>query len=178
MRKTSEVGSLTALLHLLRASLEHNRTDKFNSTFLFKSEKMKEASMPHTADSAIDVLLNRTNMKLEIYPEKGEMYDEETRCKDTQAEDMSKKKSYLRLEDRIEHFYDILEKIIDHQVDIAGPSGVKLKLKARKHLEGLDSKDLATDRDPFYPRVATLQTTGKGWVDFTRAIHAITLFGR
>jgi hypothetical protein len=26
--------------------------------------------------------------------------------------------------------------------------------------------------------VATLQTIGKGWVDFTRAIHAITLFGR
>jgi hypothetical protein len=55
---------------------------------------------------------------------------------------------------------------------------VKLKLKARKHLEGWDFKDLATQRDPFYPRVATLEAYGKGWVDFTRPIHATTLFGR
>jgi hypothetical protein len=94
------VNGTSALLHLLRASLEHNRTDKFKSAFLFKSEEMKEASIPYTADSAIDVLLNPKNMKLEIYPEKGEMY--------------------LRLEDRVEHFYNILEKIIDHQADIAG----------------------------------------------------------
>jgi hypothetical protein len=152
------VNGTTALLHLLRASLEHNRTDKFKSAFLFKSEEMKEASIQYTADSAIDVLLNPKNMKLEIYPEKGEMY--------------------LRLEDQVEHFYNILEKIIDHQADIAGQGGVKLKFRVRKHLEGWDFKDLATDQDPFYPRVATLPTIGKGWVDFTRAIHAITLFGR
>lgn len=151
------VNSTSALLHLLRVSLKHNRTDKFKSAFLFKSEEMKEASIQYTADSAIDVLLNPKNIKLEIYLEKGEMY--------------------LRLEDRVEHFYNILEKIIDHQADIAGQRGVKLKLRVRKHLEGWDFKDLATDQDPFYPRVATLQTIGKGWVDFTRAIHAITLFG-
>ncbi len=55
---------------------------------------------------------------------------------------------------------------------------MKLKLKARKYLEGWDFKDLATQRDPFYPRVATLDAVGKGWVDFTRGIQAITLFGR
>ena len=55
---------------------------------------------------------------------------------------------------------------------------MKMKLRARKHLEGWDFKDLATQRDPFYPRVATLNTFGKDWVDFTREIHAITLFGR
>jgi hypothetical protein len=151
------VNGASALLHLLRASLEHNSTDKFESAFLSKREEFQEASEPHRADSAIDVLLNRTNKELEIYPEK---------------------KDYLRLEDRVEHFYDTLEKIIDHQVGVAGQSGVKLKLRARKHLEGWDFKDLATDRDPFYPRVATLQAMGKGWVDFTRAIHAITWFGR
>jgi hypothetical protein len=151
------VNGTSALLHLLRASLEHNSTDKFKSAFLFKREEFQEASKPHKADSAIDVLLNPTNKGLRIYPEK---------------------KDYLRFEDRVEHFYDTLEKIIDHQVGVAGQSGVKLKLRARKHLEGWDFKDLATDRDPFYPRVATLQAMGKGWVDFTRAIHAITLFGR
>jgi hypothetical protein len=48
----------SALLHLLRTSLEYNKTDKFNSAFLFKSEEMEDASITHTADSAIEVLMN------------------------------------------------------------------------------------------------------------------------
>jgi len=173
------VNGTSALLHLLRASLEYNRTDKFNSDFLFKSEKMEDAFTTHTADSAIGVLMNKTNMKLKIYPGKGEVYDEVTKRKDAEPDEIFKeKKTYLRLEDRIEHFYDILERMLEHQVDVAGRSGTKLKLKARKCLEGWDFKDLATQRDPFYPRVATLDAVGKGWVDFTREIQAITLFGR
>ena len=173
------VNGTSALLHLLRASLEYNRTDKFKSAFLFKSEEMEDAFTTHTADSAIEVLMNKTNMKLKIYPGKGEVYDEATRRKDAELDEMFKeKKTYLRLEDRVEHFYDILEKIMEHQVDVVGRSGTKLKLKARKYLEGWEFKDLATQRDPFYPRVATLDAVGKGWVDFTREIQAITLFGR
>jgi hypothetical protein len=173
------VNGTSALLHLLRASLEYNKVDKFKDVFLFKPEDLVEARKQHTSDSAIEVLLNSVNMKLKIYPEKGEMYDEETRHKNAEQEEVSKKKTkYHRLEDRVEHFYDILEKIIDHQVDVAGRNGVKLKLRVRKHLEGWDFKDLATDRDPIYPRVATLPTIGKGWVDLARSIHAITLFGR
>jgi len=118
---------------------------------------MQESFELYKSDSAIDVLLNPTNKELKIYLEK---------------------KDHLRLKDRIEHLYNILEKIIDHQVGVAGQSGVNLRLKARRHLKGWDFKDLATDRDPFYPHVATLQAIGKGWIDFTRAIYAITLFGR
>ena len=147
------VNGTSALLHLLRASLEHDSTDKFKSVFLFKREKMQEASELHKAHAAIDVLLNAKNRDLKIYP---------------------KNNGYLRLEDRVEHFYDILEQIIDYQASVAEQSSVR----ARKHLEGWDFKDLATDRDPIYPRVATLKAFGKGWVDFTRSIHAITLFGR
>lgn len=151
------VNGISALLHLLRASLEYNSTDKFNSVFLFKRENFQEASEQYRADSAIEVLLNSENKKLEIYPEKGD---------------------YLRIEDRFEQLYDILEKIIDHQIDAAGQNGVKIKLRTRKHLEGWDFKDLATDQDPLYPQVATLQEMGRGWVDFIRAINPITLFGR
>ena len=151
------VNGISALLHLLRASLEYNSTDKFNSVFLFKREKFQEASEQYRADSAIEVLLNSENKELEIYPEK---------------------RDYLRFEDRVEHFYDILEKIIDHQIEAAGQNGVKIQLRTRKYLEGWDFKDLVTDRDPLYPHVATLQALGRGWVDFIRAIKAITLFGR
>jgi hypothetical protein len=37
--------------------------------------------------------------------------------------------------------------------------------------------DVATDKEQFQPRMAILESTGKGWVDFIRAIDAITLFG-
>lgn len=173
------VNGTSALLHLLRASLEYNRTDKFNSAFLFKPDEFEDASKTHTTDAAIEVLMNNRNMKLKLYPGKGEMFDEVTRRKGAEIDEAAKeKRTFIRIEDRVEHFYNVLEKIIDNQIKAAGRGGMKMKLRARKHLEGWDFKDLATQRDPFYPHVATLDAFGKGWVDFTRAIQAITLFGR
>ncbi|KAL4895410.1 hypothetical protein BDV59DRAFT_154485 [Aspergillus ambiguus] len=48
----------------------------------------------------------------------------------------------------------------------------------RGNLEGWDFRDLLSQQDPIYPRVAKLDTNGKSWVDFTRSINAITLLGR
>lgn len=171
------VNGISALLHLLRASLKYNETDRFKSALLLKSEMLKDP--PATGDFAIEVLLDKDNMKLPIYPDKGEFYEEETERMSGSVEQISrKKKTFYRLEDRVEELYEILEKIIDHQVDVTGQNGVKLKAHLRKHLEGWDFKDLATDKDPVYPRVAKLHTVGKGWVDLVRSIHAVNLFGR
>ncbi|KAL6849042.1 hypothetical protein ACO1O0_008572 [Amphichorda felina] len=151
------INGTSALLHIVRASLAHDSSDKFQSAFLFKSEDLKESTTPFLADSAIDVLINPENLGLKLYPEKD---------------------GYLLLESRIDHFYNILEKLIDHQTDIAGDCGGNLSGNPRSHLEGWDFEDLATNRDPLYPRVAILEAAGKGWVDFARAIHAVTLVGR
>ncbi|KAJ6260647.1 hypothetical protein Dda_4874 [Drechslerella dactyloides] len=151
------VNGTSALLHLLRRSLENDRIDDFRSKFCLKKEDMQEANEPHKASSAIPVLLDDNNLKQKLYEGKQNDY---------------------RIEDRIEELYHIVEKIIDHQVDVAGRDA-SLKLRARKYLEGWDFNDLTiTSRDPIYPRAATLQRPGKSWVDFTRAIHAVTLFGR
>lgn len=150
------VNGTSVLLHLLRASLKHDSMDEISTEFLFNPESMQEAPETHKASSAIKVLVTSHNRKLPIYLEK---------------------EGYLRLEDRIEELYDTLEKIMDYEVSIATQISVNSS-RTRKHLEGWDFNDLATSRDIFYPRVATLATIGKGWVDFTRAIHAITLFGR
>lgn len=146
----------SVLLHLLRASLKHDSMDELSTEFLFNPEDLQEASETRKAFSAIKVLANQSNRKLPIYLEK---------------------KNYLCLEDRVEELYDTLEKIMDYEVGIATPSSAKSS-RPRKYLEGWDFNDLATCRDIFYPRVAKLETIGKGWVDFTRAIHAVTLFGR
>ncbi|KAH6971155.1 hypothetical protein BKA56DRAFT_678283 [Ilyonectria sp. MPI-CAGE-AT-0026] len=151
------INGTSALLYIVRASLAYNSTDKFKAAFLFRPEDMKESSTPFTADSAIDVLIHPDNLALKLYQEK---------------------EGHLLLQSRIERFYSILEKLIDHQADVAGEDGSKLVDKPRQYLEGWDFRDLVTSRDPMYPRVTTLEAGGKAWVDLTRALHTITLFGR
>ncbi|KAF2682374.1 hypothetical protein K458DRAFT_390861 [Lentithecium fluviatile CBS 122367] len=65
---------------------------------------------------------------------------------------------------------------MEHQKHLAGQNGINLKWRSRTHLEGWDFKELATGYDP-RPRVATLDSLGYGWVDLTRSIDAVTLFG-
>jgi len=58
---------------------------------------MREAFESYKTDSTLQVLLDPINTNLEIYP---------------------KKKDYIRFKDRVEHFYYILEKIIDYQISV------------------------------------------------------------
>jgi hypothetical protein len=64
---------------------------------MFKPEEMTESPMPFTSDSATDLLINPDNLALKLYKEKD---------------------GHLLLQSRIEHFYEILEMLIDHQADI------------------------------------------------------------
>ncbi|KAL1626919.1 hypothetical protein SLS54_002457 [Diplodia seriata] len=179
------VNGTNALLHIVRASIHHNKSDDFETLFLLDPKSIKEADIAHTTKSAIDVLTDQNNMMLELYPDKPQQEIKTVHkrtvggSQDPPSEAVTEdKRTFYRLQDRVDEIYNVLEKIIDHQVDAAGQSGVKLSARARKHLEGWDFKDLATNRDPVYPRVAKLSTMGYGWVDFTRAIQAITLFGK
>lgn len=174
------INGTTALLHLVRASLVHNATSKIKKAFLFKPEDMTESKRPYAADSAMDVLLDQQNKELKIYVGKVEMSEKATGLieDDAQSKVPEKKTTYVRLEDRVEYFYHVLEKMIDHQIQIESRSGMDMKLRIRKYLEGWEFRELAMRRDPLSPVVKTLPTIAKGWVDFTREIHAITLFGR
>jgi hypothetical protein len=171
------VNGTSALLHLLRASLEHYQTDSFNIALLSKPSDISEPLESH-GDYAIRVLLNELNRELPIYVEKDEQQTEDDPSVGNVPRAAKRKKTYYKLENRVEELYEILEKIIEHQIDVCGQAGLKMKVNARKRLEGWDFKDLASDRDPFYPRSATLHAYGKGWVDFIRSTQAVTLFGK
>ena len=169
------VNGTTALLHLVRASLKHSKSSKVKQVFLF--EQMKDSDTPHTADSAMDVLLLQENRNQPIYPGKIESWEEPGDSGLVDPVSRSKT-TFVRLEDRVEHFYHILEKMVEYQIKIESRSGFDMKLRLRKYLEGWEFRELAMRRDPINPIVKTLPTIAKGWVDFTRDIHAITLFGR
>jgi nucleoside phosphorylase len=172
------VNGSSALLHLLRMSLETNKTDSLKSRFVFRAEAMKGSTEPIPSDFATDVLSNPINLNLEIH-----MDEDGVIIPQTSSETLFPRRvfqssgKHLRLKHRIERLYNLLEKMIDHQVGMSGQNGKLLRCRPRQVLEGWDFLDLATNEDPITPRVYKLRTRGKGWVDFTRAIHAITLFG-
>ncbi|KAG5816060.1 hypothetical protein H9Q74_004893 [Fusarium xylarioides] len=60
----------SALLHVVRASLAYDSTDKFQLASILKAEELHESIKPFTAESAIDVLINPKNLALKLYPEK------------------------------------------------------------------------------------------------------------
>ncbi|KAK3324881.1 hypothetical protein B0H66DRAFT_615058 [Apodospora peruviana] len=174
------VNGNSTLLHLLRSSLHHSSTDDFSSEFIFKHGELQEAASPLQAKSAIQVLLNKTNRQRKLYPIKEEIHTETIKYEDGRKEMVTTTTTkYMTLEDRVEKVFDSREKLIDHKTVVEhGYKGVDVKIRARRHLEGWDFRDIATGRDPFHLKVARLPVFGWGWVDFTRTIGAVTLFGR
>ena len=161
------VNGTGALLHLLRTSLAYENESEFKSVFLFQWESWKEASITHSSNSALQVLLDQSNMKLRIFPEKPEAWDEE-----------DGQQRFYCVGDRFEQLYDILEKMIEHEADINGKEGININPNPQTRLEGWDFSDIARCRGPFYPRVEFFPTLSDGWTNLVREINATTLFGR
>ncbi|KAK7221461.1 hypothetical protein V2G26_009464 [Clonostachys chloroleuca] len=144
------VSGTIALLLALKAFL----VGPYKAAFTFNSEDFHDSGGPLTAMSAFETLSNDHNQRLLLYSDG------------------------TTLKSKIEDLCCLLEHIIQHQKDIVGPCGTKLSNKPRGDLEGWEFEDVAgMDQDPLHPRVAEIEAHGKGWVDFTRAIQAVTLFG-
>ncbi|KAF7113950.1 hypothetical protein CNMCM5793_006133 [Aspergillus hiratsukae] len=158
------VNGACALLHLLLASLNFNRTDPLGFAFRLDPTEIKVPEKTFAPSSAMEVLLDPNNLSLKLYHAK-------------QCEPNETTLPPARIRDRVDRLYRMLEKIMDHQAEIMGTDGGASHNMARGNLEGWDFKDLATQEDPLYPRFSKLGTRGKCWVDFTRGLRAVTLFG-
>ncbi|OTA79948.1 hypothetical protein M434DRAFT_17920 [Hypoxylon sp. CO27-5] len=167
------VNGAGALLHILRASLEHSKR-MFQSAWLLDPDALSD----ETGQSPLEVLISDKNRDLKLYIDKTEVYEEETRDTQTNHTVSRRHTRYYRLEDRIEHIYNIMEKLIDHRADAERRTGLQINVRPCPQLEGWDFKDLVMDGSPLLARAAQLQPFSKGWADFTRAIRAVTLFGR
>ncbi|RHZ70165.1 hypothetical protein CDV55_103264 [Aspergillus turcosus] len=115
------------------------------------------ADASYNPTAAVDVLIDPSNWALEVYQEKD---------------------NYIHFKNQVEHFYDLLKKIIDHQYNAVQKCGLNYSNVPQAYLEGWDFHELAVEADPVHPRVAILESIGKSWVDFARSIHAVTLLGR
>ncbi|KAK4182303.1 hypothetical protein QBC35DRAFT_548396 [Podospora australis] len=181
-RRASMVDGVSALLHLVKSSLHHDKNDAFKDLSLYDDAQLQEPSEPGKGGkgTAIFILTNEQNTKLPLY--KKPSTSKEALSVDevgSQSGRIMKTQMNYTLGERVENICDIREQMIAHQADVSTQDGVGFKIgkTVRKQLEGFDFMDVATDEDPIWPRATTLRATGLGWVDFTRAIHAITLFG-
>jgi nucleoside phosphorylase len=152
------LNGTVAFLHTLRASLARDGAKAVGSTCLVKQEMMKDAKEPHSAESAMKVLLNPEHRGLNIF---------------------KNKTGYDKVQNRIEDLVHMFEKIIDCQIKVTTTS-----LSAQKGgsepiecLEGWDFMDLAARASPLYPREDSIPAADQSWTHVVRALHAVTLFG-
>lgn len=163
-----------ALLHLLRAMIQHTRLD-LQLDGNPDMEKLPDLDNRSQASSAIKFLLNKANREIKLYVNRTEICDEYINDNSTPQI----KYHYHLLEHEVEHIYSVLEKLLAHQIIAEeGQDGINVNLVFQQHLVGWDFDDLITKESPLRRRVADLQTVRSGWLDFTRKIHAVTLFGR
>ncbi|KAL1855725.1 hypothetical protein Daus18300_011008 [Diaporthe australafricana] len=181
-RRAWLLDGASALLHLVRASLRHDKQDPFKDLFLLDEGSVQEPAVPFTRKhAAVQFLTNKANTSLPLYAKPTESKVEETTTEmGVCAKVFSSTRRHYSLKDRVEDIYEILEQIISHQADVFSQDGVGFRIKCslRRQLEGFDFMDVATDEDPIWPRVTTIEARGRGWIDFTRSLHAITLFGK
>ncbi|KAK7990034.1 serine/threonine protein kinase [Apiospora arundinis] len=176
------VDGLSALLHLTRARLAYRRSR--GQTVEFEDDDITEAQSPlkYTGRAAAYALLtNPNNMGLKIYMKQETRVEEVSRKGKEKEEEIVEKitRTWERLPDLVGDIYQTLGILFDIQTDTKTLDGINFKIRTspRRHLGGWDFHDVAADADPLWPKEATLQDWGWGWVDLVRGINAIVLFG-
>ncbi|TGJ77569.1 hypothetical protein E0Z10_g10702 [Xylaria hypoxylon] len=169
------VNGTSALLHIVRAALRFYGTGPAAGQLLFDPDKMNNPDQ-YSPESAFSILTNNDNRQLKVFSDRCERFEEGNDHRESELEPKKKVEFYL-FEDLVDDRCRMLDQVMIKYDRLAGRNGINLKLRVRKHLEGWDFVDLARGRKLF-PRVATLQAVGYGWVDFIRTIGAISLFGR
>ncbi|KAL6890930.1 hypothetical protein GGI43DRAFT_430478 [Trichoderma evansii] len=173
------VNGTTALLHLSRAALNRKQEGSFKHKLLFKPGSLEEATKGFTSESAIRVLTNESNMKLKIHQDPSQ-HNEIVLRGGTDKEEIihEERRNFYRFQDLVDDHYNILDKMIDHQLKATNKDGVSLKCWTRRHhLDGWDFDDIVKIRN-CHPRAATLGNMGYGWVNLVTKIGAVILHGQ
>ncbi|KUJ09813.1 uncharacterized protein LY89DRAFT_740880 [Mollisia scopiformis] len=176
------VDGANALLHLTCTQLATVWSQKSR---LFNLEDFHYADVNNGPTAAASALLDPDNRKMAIF-EEVETWKEVTTTVGNAAttlnsaikEEHKEKKTQWCYEDLVRQLYHVLELMHDYQVKILTSSVTGLRFTDRDKLEGFALMDIVDGPSAILPRVAILKPSGKGWVDFTKSICAITLMAR
>jgi hypothetical protein len=181
-RRAWVVDGASALLHLLRAFIKYSQTEsRLKDFFVFDDDELEEADESRTGgDAAFHVLANEYNQLLPLWRKAATSTEEITIKLGARPEEAIKyQKAYFCLKDRVLQICHVLQQMIAHQDDVYSRDGVgaRIKLTPRRQLEGFDFMDVATNQGTLWPKVDYIHAWGEGWVDFTRELHCVALFG-
>ncbi|GAB1319896.1 hypothetical protein MFIFM68171_10106 [Madurella fahalii] len=173
-------NGLHTLLHLVRASLKHDCDSELAPECLFDPSELEEGLNVCSPRAAIDFLRNRHNLERPVFPDLDDVRTEQATIGGQTSKTEYRTSTGVLLKDRVNQIMYVFEQLIDYQASL-DPflAGLPFKLRPRGKLEGYRFTDIAARRS-VTPRVAHLGMSsgcGKSWVDFTRAIKAVTLFG-
>jgi hypothetical protein len=166
-RRAWLVDGQSALLHLTRASFSADSRRFPNQNYFKILDSLNKSEDGYTGRaSSAEVLTKQENLDLVVRSKKD-------------TADQTKGENEYRFRDRVKELFSFLEQMIDHQEDMKDGEGIGFMImqSPRKLLMGLDFIDIARRSDPCKAKSAELNDAGEAWVDFTRAIHAVTLFG-
>lgn len=173
------IDGLSALLHVVRASILHRKN--LGYPILLNSGDVKEAEPFFTGKAAARaVLLNDHNMALRVYKNPDRVVVKNIQKTNGDIESITETQTtWTHFSDKVGDIYSILWNIFDHIIDESSKDGIGAGIRTshKERLEGFDFMDVASETDPMEPKSTILQGTGSGWIDFARAIQAITLFG-
>ena len=110
--------------------------------------------------------------------EEVDTWDEVSIVGGTEKHETKRKTKKWCFQDLVRQAWGILEQIHDRQTRLLASPGIGLRGTDSEKLEGFGFMDIVQGKNPLRPRVAILKSSGRGWVDFTRSIHAINLLGR
>ncbi|KAH6884388.1 hypothetical protein B0T10DRAFT_550846 [Thelonectria olida] len=195
-RRAWLVHALSALLHLVRASLKLSEVRGY--PVLLNQDDIQEAESTRKGVAAARaVLINPDNLQLKIFKNpdervvkttiEEELGDDQEAGTSQNRPKVKKKRvteiteTWVHFHDRVDDMCHLLESVFDHQQDGGEKDGISARIRAspRRHLEGFQFKDLASAAQRIGPRMMKFQSRspGGGWVDFARAIGSVTLFG-
>jgi hypothetical protein len=167
-RRAWLVDGPSALLYLVRESLVADSKGCLKHLYRSVHADLSEPDNKYAGRAAsMAILTNERNL------------DKELRNKIGSTDQTGSQSEKYCLKDRVVELLGIMEQIIDHQEDVKSDEGIGFRVARSpwRNLEGFDFRDIAGRSDPFNAKGTELERDAKGWVVFTRAIHAITLFG-
>lgn len=154
-RRAWLVNATSALLHLVRASLDNGSRQHPDMYKLCAADlEAGERHLPGTSGSALKVITDKKLLALSVY----------------HLEDYS-------LQTYIKRRMSVFETLLNHQEKVKSENGINMKIKFRPYLEGWDFVDLSKSLEAT-AQATKLDDAGSGWADMIRAMGAVVLMGR
>lgn len=163
----------SALLHLVRASIDRDRNEPaYRSKWKFDGLLAEDVAPRGGSVAAMEVLSNFANLNRPLYLD--DLIPNEN------GGQLVEKFYYFR--DRVQEILGDLQVLIDYQAQAAAQDGYWFPHSGQslmlKKIMGFDFWDVAKPMSPIRQRVHYLEISGHGWVEYIRSIKATTIFGK